>query len=159
VTWPRTTGQIPISHTQRPRARLGQEGAYRDIPTTPQYEFGHGLGYSRFEYGPVRLDQVAIRSTDSLVAEVSVRNTGQREGTETVFWFIRDPAASITRPLKELKHFEQAMIPPGESRVFRFVIEPMRDLAFPDSEGRQILEAGEILLHAGPMSARFTLST
>jgi beta-glucosidase len=57
--------------------------------------------------------------------------------------------------LRELKHFEQASLAPGASRVFRFEIEPMRDLSFPDADGRRILEPGEIILTAGGQSARF----
>jgi beta-glucosidase len=139
----------------RPRARLGQQGAYQDIPTTPLYEFGHGLSYTTFAYSPLRLDRTEVADGAKLAAEVTVTNTGAREGLETVFWFIRDPVASITRPLKELKFFEQASLAPGASRVFRFEIDPMRDLSFPDADGRRILEPGEIVLTAGGQSAIF----
>ncbi|HWL14685.1 MAG TPA: glycoside hydrolase family 3 N-terminal domain-containing protein, partial [Opitutus sp.] len=154
VTWPLTSGQIPIYHNMRPRARLGDEGAYRDIPTVPLYEFGHGLSYTTFAYSPIRLDRSDAKRTERIVAEVTVTNTGPREGAETVFWFIRDPVASITRPLKELKHFERAELQPGESRVFRFTIDPSHDLAFPDANGQRILEAGEIIVFAGSATAR-----
>ena len=155
VTWPRTAGQIPLYHNMRPRARSGDEGAYRDFSTTPLYEFAHGLGYTTFAYGPIRLDQPEVKPGGKLTAEVTVTNTGAREGCETVFWFIRDPAASITRPLKELKQFEQAALAPGASRVFRFELEPLRDLSYPDGDGRRILEPGEIILMAGGQSASF----
>jgi beta-glucosidase len=155
VTWPATAGQIPVYHNMRPRARTGDEGAYRDSPTAPLYPFGHGLGYTTFAYSPIRLDRTAVARDERLTAEVTVMNTGPREGVETVFWFIRDPAASITRPLQELKHFEQAALAPGASRVFRFAIEPARDLVFPDADGRPILEPGEIILMAGGRSATF----
>ena len=92
------------------------------------------------------------------VAEITVKNTTGRDGEETALWFIRDPAASITRPLKQLKHFEKAALPAGGSHVFRFTLEPLRDLSFPDSEGKRILESGEILLHVGNQTAHFTVS-
>ncbi|MFZ5496470.1 MAG: glycoside hydrolase family 3 N-terminal domain-containing protein [Verrucomicrobiota bacterium] len=155
VTWPRTAGQVPLYHNMRPRARTGTDGEYKDFPTTPLYEFGHGLAYTTFSYSPLRLDRTEVGKDGRLTAEVTVTNTGPREGIETVFWFIRDPAASITRPLKELKHFEQAALAPGASRVFRFVIEPARDLAYPDADGRPVLEPGEIILTAGVHSAPF----
>ena len=155
VTWPRTTGQIPLFHNMRPRARLGDEGAYRDIATTPLFEFGAGLGYTTFAYSPVRLDRREVAAGGRLVAEVTVTNTGAREGAETVFWFIRDPAASITRPLQDLKFFEQATLAPGASRVFRCELDPARDLSFPDADGRRLLEPGEIILSAGGQSATF----
>ena len=155
VTWPRTTGQIPIYHNMRPRGRLGDQGAYQDMPTTPLYAFGHGLSYTAFGYSPLRLDRTEVADGGKLTAEVTVTNTGAREGVETVFWFIRDPVASITRPLKELKFFEQAALSPGASRVFRFEIDPIRDLSFPDADGRRLLEPGEIILTAGGQSATF----
>ena len=155
VTWPRSTGQIPLYHNMRPRARPGDEGAYRDFPTTPLYEFAHGLGYTTFSYSPLRLDRSEVKAGGKLTAEVTVTNTGARDGVETVFWFIRDPAASLTRPLKELKHFAQASLAPGASRVFCFEIEPLRDLSFPDGDGRRILEPGEIILMAGGQSTTF----
>ncbi|MBI2515532.1 MAG: glycoside hydrolase family 3 C-terminal domain-containing protein [Opitutae bacterium] len=158
VTWPRTTGQIPLYHNMRPRGRGGDQGAYRDMPTTPLYEFAHGLGYTTFGYGALRLDRTEVKPDGRLVAEVTVTNTGACEGVETVFWFIRDPAASITRPLKELKHFEQASLAPGASRVFRFAIEPRRDLSFPDDDGRSVLEPGEIILLVGGQSASFRVT-
>ena len=70
-------------------------------------------------------------------------NTGERDGAETVHWFISDPACRITRPLRELKHFEKQVIPAGETRVFRFVIDPARDLSFVDSDGNRFLEPGD----------------
>jgi beta-glucosidase len=154
VTWPRTAGQIPLYHNMRPRARVGDYGLYRDIPTTPLYEFGYGLSYTTFSYSAIRLNRTEVHEGERLVAEATITNTGACEGVETVFWFIRDPAASITRPLKELKHFEQASLVPGASCVFRFEIEPMRDLSFPDGDGRRILEPGEIILTAGGSTAR-----
>jgi beta-glucosidase len=158
VTWPRTTGQIPIYHNMRPRARFSPDGEYQDIETTPLYEFGHGLGYTTFGYSPIRLTRSTVRPDETLLAEVTVTNTGRRDGTETVLWFIHDPVASITRPLKELKHFEAATIAAGASRVFRFEINPARDLSFPDVSGQPVLEPGEILLFAGPETARFNVA-
>ena len=155
VTWPRTTGQIPLYHNMRPRGRTGTEGIYRDVPTTPLYEFGHGLGYTTFSYSALRLDHTGVKAGGRLTAEVTVTNTGAREGVETVFWFIRDPAASITRPLKELKFFEQASLAAGASRVFRFDLDPLRDLSFPDGDGRRILEPGEIVLSTGGQQTSF----
>jgi beta-glucosidase len=157
VTWPRSTGQIPLSHNQRPRARLGDEGTYKDIATTPQYEFGYGLSYTTFEYGPSKLDHLEFSPSETLLAQVTVTNTGIREGAETVLWFIRDLAASITRPVKELKHFEKADIPAGQSRVFRFELVPARDLSFPNADGERLLEPGEFILFAGTRQQCFTL--
>ena len=82
-------------------------------------------------------------------------NTGQRDGQETVFWFVSHPYASITQPLKELKHFEKVQIAAGASRTFHFMIDPERDLSFPNGNGKRILDRGPMVLSAGPSEARF----
>lgn len=157
ITWPRTTGQIPLFHQMRPRARREPEGTYQDVPTAPHFAFGHGLSYTRFDYGEIRLSRATVRGGETLVAEVAVTNSGARAGRETVLWFIRDPAASVTRPLRELKHFESAELAPGEARVFRWEIVPERDLAFPDANGERRLEAGEIHVFVAERRVTFTV--
>jgi beta-glucosidase len=157
ITWPRTTGQIPVYHHERPRARRSPEGEYQDIPTTPLYEFGHGLSYTRWDYSPIRLSADELRADGRLSAEITVTNSGSRPGRATVLWFLRDPVASVTRPLRELKHFESAELAPGESRVFRWEIEPERDLSFSNAMGHRLLEPGEFEIFAGPSRSGFRL--
>lgn len=144
VTWPRSTGQIPIFHQMRPRARREPEGCYQDIPTTPHYEFGHGLSYAKFSYAEPKLSAASVSQDGSVQLRIALTNGSTRAARENVLWFIRDPAASITRPLRELKHFESAELAPGETREFEWEIVPKRDLAFYDSRGNRVLEAGEI---------------
>ena len=141
VTFPRTTGQIPLYYNQRQSARPYM-GKYQDVPSTPLYEFGHGLSYTTYRYGEIRLSKQAVGKDENLVAEIAVTNTGRRAGAETVHWFITDPYCRISRPVRELKHFEKQLIGPGETKVFRFEINPMRDLGFVDSDGRRFLEEG-----------------
>ena len=134
--------QIPVYYNRRQSSRPRQ-GLYQDIPSTPLYEFGHGLSYTSFEYGDLKLSRESVTGGETLTAEISVTNTGERDGAETVHWFISDPACRITRPLRELKHFEKQVIPAGETRVFRFRIDPARDLSFVDSDGNRFLEPGD----------------
>jgi len=156
VTWPRSSGQIPIFHNMHLRARGNtSQGEYQDIPTTPQYEFGFGLSYTTFRYSPITLESTTVKPGGELVAEVTVTNTGKVDGSEIAFWFINDPVASITQPIKELKHFEKAAIPAGASRVFRFTIQPERDLAFRNGQGDSVLEPGVIKLMIGGQETSF----
>ena len=83
-------------------------------------------------------------------------NTSDRDGKETVLWFIKDPACSIARPVKELKHFEKRLIKAGETEEFVFEIDKMKDLGFVDAEGRQFFEPGEFVLMAGNRQLTFT---
>ena len=143
VTFPYTTGQIPIYYNRRNSGRRGTQGLYKDITSEPMYEFAYGLSYSEFSYSPVTLSCDSVSASGKIVAEVTVANTSDVDGMETVHWFICDPYCSIARPVKELKFFEKRLIKAGESSVFRFEIDPWRDLSFVDADGNRFLEPGE----------------
>lgn len=156
VTFPYTTGQIPIYYNHRSSGRTGSQGRYQDIPSTPMYEFGYGLSYTDFTYGPLTVSVAGsegeavsgdgvleITPDQNITARITVTNTGDMDGKETVQWYICDPYCSITRPVKELKHFEKQMIEAGESRTFTFEINPSRDLGFVDENGDPFLESGD----------------
>lgn len=143
MTFPYTTGQIPIYYNRRNPARRGTQGWYKDIQIEPMYEFGYGLSYSTFEYSPVTLSSDSVAKDGKVTASVTVRNTSDVDGMETVQWYICDPVCSITRPVKELKHFEKVLLKAGESKTFTFEIEPYRDLSFVDRTGKRFLDSGE----------------
>ncbi|WP_308747310.1 glycoside hydrolase family 3 N-terminal domain-containing protein [uncultured Bacteroides sp.] len=142
MTFPYSTGQIPIYYNRRKSGR-GHQGFYKDITSDPLYPFGHGLSYTEFKYGTITLSATKVKRGEKLSAEVTVTNTGARDGAETVHWFISDPYCSITRPVKELKHFEKQLIKAGETKTFRFDIDLERDFGFVNEDGKRFLEAGE----------------
>ena len=142
MTFPYSTGQIPIYYNRRKSGR-GHQGFYKDITSDPLYPFGHGLSYTEFKYGTVTPSATKVKRGDKLSAEVTVTNTGARDGAETVHWFISDPYCSITRPVKEPKHFEKQFIKAGETKTFRFDIDLERDFGFVNEDGKRFLEAGE----------------
>ena len=142
MTFPYSTGQIPIYYNRRKSGR-GHQGFYKDITSDPLYPFGHGLSYTEFKYGTVTPSATKVKRGDKLSAEVTVTNTGSRDGAETVHWFISDPYCSITRPVKELKHFEKQLIKAGETKTFRFDIDLERDFGFVNEDGKRFLEAGD----------------
>ena len=142
ITFPYSTGQIPIYYNRRKSGR-GHQGFYQDITSNPMYEFGHGLSYTTFEYGEPVADKRDFKRKDKIKVSVPVTNTGKVEGAETALWFISDPYCSITRPVKELKHFEKKTIKPGETVMMEFQIDPWRDLSFVNADGKRFLEAGE----------------
>lgn len=149
MTFPYSTGQIPIYYNRRRPARTGDQGRYRDITSEPMYPFGHGLSYSKFEYGKLTLSAETISANEKLVAEVEVKNNSKRDGMETVHWYVCDPYSHITRPIKELRFFEKKLIKAGESIVYRFEIEPLRDLGFINKKGDRYLDKGEYRIMVG----------
>lgn len=98
------------------RAPLGH---YRDMPSTPLYEFGHGQSFTTYEYGKLQAPALVLGKTDELAVEIPVTHVGEREGMETVMWFINNPACTVSRPIKKLKFFEKQTLKPDETRTFR----------------------------------------
>ena len=152
MTFPYSTGQIPVYYNRRHRARTGDQGLYKDITSEPMYSFAHGLSYSTFEYGKLTVSADKLKEGETISAEVTVKNTSLRDGLETVHWFVKDPYSHITRPIKELKYFEKKLIKAGESVTFRFEINPLRDLGFVNREGKKYLDKGEYRIMVGDQS-------
>jgi beta-glucosidase len=168
VTFPRTIGQVPIYYnyrqTGRPADALnGYTSKYEDAPWTPLYPFGHGLSYTLFTYGPLRLSSLRMTQADSLVLSVDVTNAGARDGDEVVQLYVQDRVASVTRPVRELRGFERVHLRAGETRTvtFRLTVD---DLAFWNAELRRIAEPGSFFAYVGTSSqqvqgAEFELAT
>ena len=129
TTFPRNLGQVPVYHymknTGRPyiHPEAKYESRYLDVVNEPLYPFGYGLSYTTFEYSDITLSGMTLKGDGKLEAKVTVTNTGDREGTETVQIYIRDLVGSVTRPVRQLKGFERVTLAPGESREVTFTID------------------------------------
>ena len=130
ISFPYCVGQVPISYnayaTGRPDDPDGGDkfkSRYLDIPNTPLYPFGYGMGYTGFEVSPVRLDTDKIAENGKIKAAVTLKNIGERIGTETLQLYIQDVSASVVRPVKELKGFLKVTLTPGEEREISFEIK------------------------------------
>lgn len=120
--------------------------------------FGTGLSYTSFEYSNLTLSDSVITGTDkSITANVTVKNTGTRDGKEAVLWFLFDEVASISRPVKDLKFYDKKLLKAGESAEFTFVIKPEESLSFPNSKNERLLEDGYFTLTVGTLKTRFKL--
>jgi len=157
ITFPLTSGQIPIYYNMRQSARP-YSGKYQDIPTEPLYWLGHGLSYTTFTYSDLKLSATKIKKTEKLTVEVEVSNTGDVNGTETVLWYIADPACSISRPMKELKFFEKKELAAGAKTTFKFEIDPTRDLSYVDANGKRFLEAGDYFVIVNKQKVKFEVA-
>lgn len=118
-------------------------------------QFGDGLSYTQFTYSDLKLSDTIVHHKQELLAKVKITNTGYYEGGEAVLWFVSDEVGSITRPIKELQHFEKIHLKPGESKEVYFSIVPWDHLSFPDKNGKVIMEPGYFTLMVGSQSARF----
>jgi beta-glucosidase len=168
VTFPRTVGQVPIYYNHMntgrpPEAENRYTSKYYDQPWTPLYPFGYGLSYTRFKISNLQLSAPRIGTTGKVTVTVDVENTGRRAGDEVVQLYIRDPVATMTRPVKELKGFQRISLEPGEKRKVEFVLGP-EHLGFWNREMRYVVEPGEFRVMVGGNSVdvvetKFEVST
>ena len=151
ISFPYKTGQCPVYYNRMNTGRPGKRGRftskYYDIPAEPLYPFGYGLTYTTFA-----LDGLQVTDQgDALEISVQVQNTGSRSGVETVQFYMRDVAASLVRPIKELKGFRKVRLDAGEKTVVRFAM-PKQKMGFYDNEGVYHLEDGTFQIFAGTSS-------
>ena len=99
----------------------------------PLYAFGFGLSYTTYAYSNLTLAQTSIKAGETLQFKVDIKNTGQRDGQEIVQVYVRDIAASVPRPLKELKGFQKVSLKAGATKTVHFTLSD-RDFAFWDNE-------------------------
>ena len=155
ITFPRTVGQIPMYYNMRRPARW--MGYYQDIDKEPMYWLGHGLSYTTYSYGELQLSARKINKDEKIRARIEVSNMGIRDGKEAVLWFISDPVASVSRPVKELKFFEKKHIDANGVQVYEFEIDPGRDLSFYDKNGVKHLESGRYLVQVQDEKVEFEI--
>ena len=160
ATFPRTVGQVPLyynhMHTGRPPVENQKyTSKYIDSPWTPLYPFGFGLSYTQFRISNLQLSATNVRPDGRVTVRVDVENTGQRAGDEVVQLYIRDLAASVTRPVQELKGFQRIALQAGEKRRVEFVLGP-EHLGFYNRELKFVVEPGEFKIMVGANSQDVT---
>lgn len=157
MTMPKALGQIPIYYNHLNTGRPVPEGVkeyrkyqsnYIDVRNDPLYPFGYGLSYTTFEYGKPRLSATTMNANGTLTLTVNVKNTGKYDADEVVQLYIRDVAASISRPVKELKGFERISLKAGESRDVNFTID-VDMLKFYNSDLQFVAEPGDFEVMVG----------
>ena len=153
VTWPRHGGQVPIFYGQRPSGRPAKAGerlssTYLDVPATPQFHFGHGLSYGSYTLHNLCCAPVIVRAGESVDVSVSVRNESAIAGEVTLFLFVHDPVATISRPVLELKGVRRIALGPGERGNLTWQL-PVSALTFLDADLNPVLEPGRFEIHVG----------
>jgi beta-glucosidase len=153
VSWPRHVGQVPIFYNELPSGRPYAPGVhysstYLDLPPTPQFPFGHGLSYSRFALDDLRCEPTRIKAGGTIEVSLAVHNESQADGEATLFLFVRDPVASVARPLLELKGVQKVDLKAGQRKnmTWRLAVE---DLSFIGQSLDRVLEPGRFEIHVG----------
>ena len=161
VSFPRNVGQVPIYYNIKPTGRYYEgdntepldhrvyRSRYIDVHFTPLYPFGHGLSYSNVTYGSLKQDKKTMNENEEITFRIELVNNGPYDALETVQLYIQDPVASVTRPIKELKAFQQVKIKNGESKQVSFTLSE-KDLEFLNAEMDYVVEPGSFRVYIGP---------
>jgi beta-glucosidase len=158
VTFPGTVGQVPIYYnhmnTGRP-ATLGATGAsahytskYLDVSFTPEYPFGFGLSYTQFKYSNFNVSGAQVKLGGTIAVSADVANAGNFEADEIVQLYLRQLAASLTQPVRELKGFSRVHLKPGEKKRAEFTMNTDQ-LAFHNASGMLVTEPGDFQVWIG----------
>ena len=143
------SGKLPITYPGHTNSLAGYihkpsegNGNPQGGESDTQFQFGFGLSYTSFEYSNLSIDKKNFSPGETATINVTVKNTGNREGKEVVQLFVSDLIASLTPDVKRLRGFEKVDLKPGESRTVTFKL-PLKDLAFVNTDNKRMLEAGD----------------
>ena len=149
-TYPRHQAELTTYDYRVSEETDRMEGAYDyDAVVSVQWPFGYGLSYTTFEYSNFKVDKTQFKAGDTLTFTVDVKNTGSCDGRESVLLFSRDMVASLVPENRRLRAFQKtALLKPGQSETVTLTI-PASALAFVDTDGRWLLEAGLFRMQTG----------
>lgn len=161
VSFPQTPGQVPYyySHKRTGRPQLANAPAqmykarYLDATNDALYPFGYGLGYARVRYDSLELKSGRMNWNGKLDLRARVTNTGARDADEVVQLYIGARAASVTRPVRELKGFRKVRIKPGQTVDVDFTLS-RADLMFIGQDLKPTVESGSFDLWVGPSATQ-----
>jgi beta-glucosidase len=154
-SYPRSMGEI-VLYDRKPTEEVRE--VFNDNVNSgydPLFPFGHGLSYTTFEYGDIRLSSSSLRSNAKLTVSITVKNTGSIDGKHAVELYTRDMYASITPSMRRLRAFQKIDLKAGESKTVTFTLDK-NDLAFVNEKLKTITEPGDFEVMIGKKKAKFT---
>lgn len=173
MSFPRAVGQEPLYYNQFPTGRppVGVDltqppggdtrfiSRYIDVPNDALFPFGYGLSYTQFSYENVAVSRHSVPLAEAgkssarelLTATATVKNTGDRAGTEIVQCYVRNLGASLEQPVRNLEGFERVTLKPGESKQISFKLG-FAELSFYDNAGKPIIEPTDYTVWIGGSS-------
>ena len=151
-TYPRHNGVI--MHYDHKQSELINANTWKNDFYSPQWDFGFGLSYTKFEYSNMQINNKILSTEKTLLVSVDVTNTGKMKGKEVVQLYVRDHFASISPSLRKLKRFTKIELEPSEKRTVTFTIG-IEDLKFYGKENKWIVEEGKFSLMINSLSKEF----
>lgn len=157
-------GKLPFTYPRTPNGLVTydhklfetEETSFGNTAFKPQFEFGHGLSYTTFAYGNLQLSGKSMPMNGEMNISVTVTNSGQRAGKETVILYVRDAVASVAPPGKRVRRFAKIYLEPGQSRTLTFTLR-RDDLSFIGADNKATVEPGDFEVLVGSLSGKFAL--
>ena len=157
ISFPRHVGQIPVYYNHKASGQRSHWfGDYVDGSPKPLYPFGYGLSFTQFDYSDLYVQEDNTTDNEEIEIKFSVKNIGNYDGEEIVQLYVNDPAASVTRPVKELKGFGKVFLKQGEQKTLRFQL-PVELLAFFNDDMNLVIEPGLYKIMIGQSSENIVL--
>ncbi len=163
ITIPRSVGQLPAYYNYKPSKSYWIQGGwthtegYVDMPGTPLYAFGYGLGYTSFQYSNFRIDPSQVRGDGTAHVSVDIQNVGKRTGVETVQLYLHKRFAPVSLPVAQLRGFERVALEPGQMKTVSFILGP-EDFQLLDGDMRWVVEPGTFDVMIGSSSANIAMN-
>lgn len=142
--------------------REGLHVGYRHFDTAAApvlFPFGHGLSYTRFEYGDLELSADAFAQGGELAVSFALTNSGDLGGSEVVQLYAHAAQSSVHRPEQELRAFTKVALAPGETRRVTLTLDDAAFAVYDTDAGKWIVEAGEFEIRLGASSRDIRLRT
>ncbi|MFG2382624.1 beta-xylosidase/alpha-l-arabinosidase [Streptomyces avermitilis] len=154
------SGRLPVSVPRDPAGQpwtylapqLGRHGEASNLDPTPLFPFGHGLSYTTYDWQAPSADDASFPTDGETTLRLTVRNTGERPGTEVVQLYLHDPVGKVVRPVVRLVGYARVPLEPGASGEVHFTV-PADLAAYTGPDGERIVEPGALELRLGVSSA------
>jgi len=164
ISYPAATGASPTYHGHKHGSGYSSDRAYIDGSSDPAWPFGHGRSYTTFDVTDLELSGTTVAAGDVVTVSATVTNTGDRSGDEVLQMYVRDVAASMVRPVRQLGGFRRVTVERGASVRVHFDYDTSQ-LAFLNARNQLVVEAGDIDVMVGsssadlPLQSQFTLTS
>jgi beta-glucosidase len=155
-SYPRYSGEVVLydrKHTEDVREIFNADMTWDGY--NPLFPYGWGLSYTQFTYGPISLSTPALKGSGSITVNITVTNSGAREGKHSVELYTHQQYASITPNMRRLRAFKKINLKPGETQTVSFTLKAA-DLAFVNASLKTVTEAGNFDLMIGDQKASFS---
>jgi beta-glucosidase len=155
TTWYRGIDDLPDFHDYN--VRHGR--TYMYFQGKPLYPFGHGLSYTAFQYGNLRISAKTLNPGGKVTVLADVTNSGSSDGDEIAQFYIHVVGGSVLRPNKQLVGFDRVHLKAGETRTLslEFAHEERALRYWDESKNEFILQPGAVEIMVGASSANIRL--